>query len=449
MELSRCHASYQEFKQVLDEEMNRVAEGFVRIGYLLSFAADTNIINEGGYDNVNDFAKAEYNIDATQVSRFVNIYKRFGVPGEPRLQDQYSNHGVAKLGIMLTLPDFLNEKITSGYTKSEINAIKHEYEAEQKVTPVEMEIEKEEMKGSVQYALPKGLKQVVYQFIHDEPETYVRAYSCIKLDDLKEILAPMGENTYIVRIKGLGSLSLFLRAGSDISVISLRDGSEENYDWQQLFDVFQEYFGTGTDAKDSWSNVFQEPYPEKTKPELTETHETPVKSDKNNVQQSKPKKKSRVKVVEPKPKHEPESEPAPKEDEPVKEPEEQIPGQDSILSHPEYLPEDMKEKEVLTGEVEVVTADASQIRADVITVGETANTDNDNVQQAHEGMKVEHFAPVQESSEEMIKTCKRELEQMTNDLGDHFDNEEWDKMSAVATNIVWKIKTLKKLEGLN
>ena len=160
--LTNYRASYQEFKQALDAEMHKVAEGFVKIGFLLNFAAETNILEEGGYANVNDFAKAEYNIDPTQVSRFVNIYKRFGVHGEPRLKDQYSNHGVAKLGIMLTLPDYINEEIAESYSKSEITAMKHEIEEEAKISDIEVMCEE---KSTLQQLLPEGLKQLVMQFV--------------------------------------------------------------------------------------------------------------------------------------------------------------------------------------------------------------------------------------------------------------------------------------------
>ena len=64
--------TYQEYKAELDGELQRTAEGFVRIGYLLKVARDTNILKESGYTNVTEFAKAEYGIDKTQVSRLIN-----------------------------------------------------------------------------------------------------------------------------------------------------------------------------------------------------------------------------------------------------------------------------------------------------------------------------------------------------------------------------------------
>ena len=57
----------------------------MQIGYLLKVARDTNILAESGYATVTDFAKAEYGIDKTQVSRFISINDRFS-------EDGYSDH---------------------------------------------------------------------------------------------------------------------------------------------------------------------------------------------------------------------------------------------------------------------------------------------------------------------------------------------------------------------
>ena len=259
METLTTYSNYQQFKQILDAVMIRAVEDFVIIGYLLNEAATTDILLESGYANVNEFAKAEYGIDDSQVSRFIRIHKRFGIPGEPRLQEKYVKHGVKKLGIMLTLPDSLNEEISSEFSYSEIKAIKKEYEEEQKISDVEVAIEAKEMEESVQYTLPEGLKQAVYQLVHDKPQMYVRMYSCIELDDLKEVMAPMGENSFVVRIKGVGKVAIFLRANGNISITNLRNGDKESYEWQQLFDALKEYFTMGGDAEASWSNVFKEP----------------------------------------------------------------------------------------------------------------------------------------------------------------------------------------------
>lgn len=419
--LSKHYVSYEEFKQALDTEMLRTTEGFVHIGFLLAYAGETNIVNEGGYETVNDFAKAEYGIDNTQVSRFINIYKRFGVPGEPKLKDQYVNHGVAKLGIMLTLPDYVNEELSSDYSKSEINALKKEFETEQKITDLEVMMEQ---KNEVQQSLSDDLQKEVYQLVHDYPSEYKYMYKSYDVEDLKEALTPNGECAYNIRIAGKGRLSIFMKP-ENIVVISLRTGEErEEYSWQQLFDAIQEHIAMGHSAKESWENCFNEEWPLEEK--------KPATPSKDNVQQSKPVPRKETKVKTPAPKAKKE-EPKP---ESAKEPEEQLPGQDSILNHPELLPDDMKEaeekqKEVLTGEVEDV-----------------ANADENNVQQASEGMKVEHFAPVQNiGTEHSISGLKNVIKASLHVMHDLVEKDDWSMVISKATNIVHRAKKIQELEG--
>lgn len=417
--LSKHYVSYKDFKQVLDTEMTRVAVGFVRIGFLLNYAEETNIIAEGGYETVADFVKAEYDIDETQISRFTRIYQRFGVPGEPRLQDQYMDHGVAKLGIMLTLPDFINEEISSDYSKGEINAIKKEIEAEKKISDIEVMCEE---KSTLQQLLPEGLKQVVLQFVKDYPQEYVKIYDAITLDDLKEIMAPNELGTYKIRIPGVGLNLMFVKVNENIVVTNTRNGEKNTYEWEDFFEAVKDYFVLGNDAKESWSNIFQEPFPEE---------EEPAKPENDNVQQAKQttRKESKVKTPAPKPKKEPKAES--KAVEPVKEVEEQISGQDSILNHPEYLPENMQ-TEVLTGEIE--------------DVPEPSNPDNDNVQQSSDDFKVQEFAPVQEDKKNTIRGLKAGIKAALTIALDKCEQDDWITVYGKATDIVWRTKKIMELE---
>ena len=110
--------TYQEFKGELDYELNKAANGFVRIGFLLKQARDTDILNESPYSNYQEFAQKEYGLDASQVSRFININDRFAREDNPeKLKDEYGGFGVAKLSLMLTLPDSLNEELSPEMSK--------------------------------------------------------------------------------------------------------------------------------------------------------------------------------------------------------------------------------------------------------------------------------------------------------------------------------------------
>ena len=106
--------TFSEWQQELDTELVKSAESFVKIGYLLKVARDTDILANSGYGNVVEFAKARYGLDKTQVSRFIHINDRFSEDGNSaELQDRYKGMGYAKLTIMLQLPDEINEEIST------------------------------------------------------------------------------------------------------------------------------------------------------------------------------------------------------------------------------------------------------------------------------------------------------------------------------------------------
>ena len=50
---------YSDFKAAMDQEVRNVTQGFVRMGYLLKVARDTDILAESGYKTVAEFAKME------------------------------------------------------------------------------------------------------------------------------------------------------------------------------------------------------------------------------------------------------------------------------------------------------------------------------------------------------------------------------------------------------
>ena len=135
--------SYKEYKAELDGELQKTAEGFVRIGYLLKVARDTNILAESGYQTVTEFAEAEYNLNKTQVSRFISINDRFSEEGySDRLKDSYKDFGYAKLTIMLQLPEAMTEELSPDYSKAEIQELKEEMDEEKKISDIELAIEK-------------------------------------------------------------------------------------------------------------------------------------------------------------------------------------------------------------------------------------------------------------------------------------------------------------------
>lgn len=273
--------SYLEFKGELDYELNRAANGFVRIGFLLRQARDTDVLKESGYTNVNEFAKSEYGLDASQVSRFININEKFSKEDDPeQLKDEYKGYGVAKLGLMLTLPGPIVEELSPEMSKSEIQTIKEEYEAEQKITPIEVMVEDTD-KEVDEFEF---LEQLLYYIGESEPDMMAELLKeegfTISPQPRKEmgILAPAGQKMYIARIPGKGRFSLNIK-GINATVINMRDGDKEEYTSQHISEALaglcsravevskkdpDKYGEDGIkDEHEMWSCLFGKDFPKK------------------------------------------------------------------------------------------------------------------------------------------------------------------------------------------
>ena len=308
--------TFDEWQQALDTEFSKSAESFIRIGYLLKIARDTDILKDTPYANVIDYAKTRYGLDKTQVSRFIAINERFGSKeDDSALGDKYKGFGYAKLALMLNMPDEIIEEISPDYSKSEIEDIKKEIDEEKKISDIEILIEgKEECIKKL-----NELEQVLHQLFHDNPELFMKTHtSTYETAELIDIFAPAGEMIYSVRLLGVGRLMLSIKADSGrITITNVRNMEKTEWNIEELAESVINIFSMAVDTEDpakAWTSIYKEEYPKK-------AEVAPVQQEK--PVQRKEKKVQKAKIEKPKP-------------QPV---EEQIPGQDSVLNHPEYLPE--------------------------------------------------------------------------------------------------------------
>ncbi|MCM1194143.1 MAG: hypothetical protein NC389_17185 [Acetatifactor muris] len=284
--------SYQEFRQELQGELNRAAEGFVKIGYLLKVARDTDILKESGYSSVVEFAKEEYGIDKTQVSRFIHINDRFSEGGYgERLEQQYQGFGYAKLTLMLQLPDAVNEELTADYSKAEIQAIKDEADEEKKVTDLEIMMENvpEPIRDS------DILSKAVFTLGEAEPELYVSIHVQMSeegwcMERLKDSLAPDGEHSYSIRIPGAGRHVLII--GERITMTNLRSGEKAAYSWEQVGEAWRELLNLEISAEEDWASRYGRPFPRQEKKEVA-----PVQQKKSKVTKARAPEKKKMNVT--------------------------------------------------------------------------------------------------------------------------------------------------------
>lgn len=349
------YRSYQEYKQELDTELKKTAEGFVRIGYLLKVARDTSILAESQYDNVVDFARAEYGLDKTQVSRFMNINDKFSEGGyAPELKAEYQGFGYAKLSIMLLLPEDVNNVLTPDYSKAEIQQIKDEVDEEKKTTDIEVMLEE---KDSVQQSFNTNLEKAVYQLGKDAPEVYKRLWeSAVKNGEsgkrFIENLIPDEKAMYIVRIPGAGRCMLSMKAEEDtVKLINIRDSSaNETYTKQELEDALKKMLPDTDTWRNAWVSLYGEKLPAEKNAAVApvQPKAAPRKESKVIVPKKTEMTLNDVNPEIPAPDPKPVEEDVPEEKPDVQQDtNEQIPGQDEIENHPEYMPEKKTDQQII------------------------------------------------------------------------------------------------------
>ena len=97
---------WAEMKKKLEEDLNGVAVSFVKIGYTLRKIEDGKFYERDGYSSIAEFAKKEYGLSPSTVSRFMAINKRYSVDGySEKLRPEFDGLGSSKLTEMLALPE--------------------------------------------------------------------------------------------------------------------------------------------------------------------------------------------------------------------------------------------------------------------------------------------------------------------------------------------------------
>lgn len=257
MEELRNIENYEQFKQALDTELANQAAGFVRTGYLLKKARDTDILAASGYSTVAEFAKAEYGLSKDIVSRYIAINDRYSEGGySDRLQDKYEGYGVAKLQDMLTLPIEVVDLISPEMTRKEIAEVKAEVREEEAISPVEVAIEGED----VQQADMDLSQKAIFQYAKDNPEIFKKLLKWKKdgdSEELESILAPSGIAVLASRPQGIGKVfTSFKGEGQPVDILAVRSNEKQTLSMDEYAEKVREVFAPIADMPDAYEKTF-------------------------------------------------------------------------------------------------------------------------------------------------------------------------------------------------
>lgn len=307
---------YTIYRDTLRGELQKSAEGFVRIGYLLKQARDTDILKDSGYSSLTEFAMQEYGLTKDVVSRYIAINDKYSIGGNSdRLIEQYKDYGYAKLTEMLTLPDTIAEEIGPDFTKQEIREIKEVIREEQSITDIEVAIEAAEQEPSKD-SLPEELFRELFS---THPDLFVSVREIEDKHDFKtpidwklfEAFAPSGMMLYTVRIAGKGTMLIGIHE-RDVTITNSRTNERNIYTWEEVDEAIWNVNGLnsseefdGLSHKEAWSRIYGRDFPE-------EKEEVAPAQPKKHVDTGKQAKKEQKLKTKPEPKPEPQPEPMPK-----------------------------------------------------------------------------------------------------------------------------------------
>lgn len=239
-------------KEKLRKELQGVSEGFIRIGYHLKRIKEQRLYENDGYHDINEFAKAEYGLHPSTVSRFIAINTKYSIDGNSeRLRPEFAGMGSTKLAEMLTLPDSDMEMIRPETTKESIRELKRFNRDTPDEVPEEMDMR-------------STLKTIVEEFFRKEADLLNEIYGeALDLPEMVDRINPSGNRTFRT---GLWFVSMFSEAeGLKIKQFGQKP---ETVTWG-AFAAAMDIVFTGGNGKRTW----EEHYGEETEEEIKEAVE--------------------------------------------------------------------------------------------------------------------------------------------------------------------------------
>ena len=312
-------------KESLKRDLIGVQESFVRIGYTLRKIEEQKLYKNDGYETVTEFAKAEYGLSASTISRFMSINRKFSIDGySDRLRPEYAQMGSSKLSEMLSLPDTDMEMIRPEMPKADIRELKHF----NKETP------EPEVADSLERLVRKFFENnaaIAKQLEQSE------AYADGEAEKMVEIVNPAGVKTFRA---GLYYMAMY---ENDIQIKQFGK-QPQKMSWAEFFAITKKIFESA-----EWKQRIQEEHPKTEPQEKVETKpiapaqikkpESPVNTEAEPVSETpkKPEKETSQNAEKKKNETEQPEEPRKPEEKMQSEPEIAENGTENIQNEPEIM----------------------------------------------------------------------------------------------------------------
>ena len=264
-------------KGQLEAELRGAAAGFVRIGYLLRKIKETKGYENDGSKSLTEWAKDNYGLSESSVSRFMAINRKYSIDGySDQLRLEYAQYGSAKLSEMLTLPDSDLEMVSPQMKKKDIQEIKkfnkeaakeeakaEEHAADQHEEPLEEHHEEQAPPAAAAPELPDVLPEHkwIIEFFKANKEIMndlysSKAYEEENTEGMKEIVNPAGARTFRHKMTMVSMMESRI-------MVKVSVKSPAPMSWGGFFQIAADIFEGKIDGKNTYRNVFGEGIPER------------------------------------------------------------------------------------------------------------------------------------------------------------------------------------------
>ena len=264
---------WMSLKGKLEEELRGAAASFVRIGFYLRKIEESEGYKNDGSATLAEWAKDNYGLSASAVSRFMAINRKYSIDGySDQLRLEYSQYGSAKLSEMLALPDSDLEMVSPEMKREDIREIKkfnkeaakeeakaEEPAADQREEPHEEQAPQAAAAPELPDVLPEH--KWIIEFFRENKEIMNGLYSSKafaegNVDAMKEIMNPSGARTYRHRMTMVSMMDARI-------MVKVFPKSPAPMSWGGFFQIAADIFEGKIDGKNTYRNVFGEEIPKR------------------------------------------------------------------------------------------------------------------------------------------------------------------------------------------
>ena len=243
-QMNNLQLGYRELTNSIKAEMRIEAESFVKLGYLLKQVLAGEVYKEGGYENINDYARAELGLNRSYVQRYMAINSRFSVNGNSiELEEKYKGYESSKLSEMLTLTDQEIEIIDKDITVHQLREIKRTFhkknETDSTLCDVAQTIENTQIEGVFDIRKEEMKNIIKAYLIGDGKQRFADFYGKNDWKDLETeamfMIAPTKYKTMRIVNKNV----MFNTLGIHV----LEQGKRETYTYTEFVSTLNEMIG--------------------------------------------------------------------------------------------------------------------------------------------------------------------------------------------------------------